>query len=109
MDIQTMIQTNSPELRKVDEGELAMRVLEMLTPGGSEFYNDPVRCYEHIKDRFERNHRMIVESKKGEHYPMSVVKEAFDYGRGYPEEKVVTDTDEFLAFHLPVILKHSTD
>lgn len=42
-------------------------------------------------------------------YPISVVKEAFDYGRGYPEEKVVTDTNEFLAFHLPVILKHSND
>lgn len=64
MDIQTLIQTNSPELNKVDKGELAMRILEILTPGGSEFYNDPVRCYQHIKDRFDSNHKLIIKLTK---------------------------------------------
>lgn len=50
-----------------------------------------------------------VRKPKPELYPLSVVKEAYDYGRGWPEEKMVTDTDEFMAFHLPVIIKHSND
>ena len=64
MDIETMVLTNSPDLKKIDKGELAIRLLEMLTPQGSEFYNDPLRCYHHIKERFESNHKMIVKLKK---------------------------------------------
>lgn len=64
MDLQTMILTNSPLLRNINKGELAIKLLEMLTPQGSEFYNDPLRCYHHVKDRFDSNHKMILKLKK---------------------------------------------
>ena len=42
----------------------AMKKLESLTPGGSEFYNDPSRCHEHIKSIIEYQHKMILKNLK---------------------------------------------
>jgi len=64
MDLDTMINTNSPELKNIDKGELAIFLLQKLTPGGSEFFNDPLRCYEHIKDRFISQHKVILNLHK---------------------------------------------
>jgi hypothetical protein len=61
MDIETAIRTNNrEELSKFSKGEIAIRCLEMLTPQGSEFYNDPIRCFEHIQQRFDDSHKRIV-------------------------------------------------
>lgn len=36
---------------KGKEGELALYLMAKLTPGGSEFHNDPIRCYQHVAGR----------------------------------------------------------
>ena len=35
----------------------AMRLLEELTPGGSEFHNDPQRCYAYIRQQLNIGHQ----------------------------------------------------
>ncbi len=39
------------------------RALEGLTPGGSEFANDPERCAAYVRDTIEHQHRMIIKFK----------------------------------------------
>jgi hypothetical protein len=39
------------------------RALEGLTPGGSEFANDPERCAAFVRDKMEHRHRLIVKFK----------------------------------------------
>lgn len=38
----------------------AMKHLELLTPGGSEFHNDPKRCYLFVKDLIDGQHKKIL-------------------------------------------------
>ena len=40
-----------------------MRVLEALTAGGSEYYNDPKRCYEDIRRTLDKRHELMVKFK----------------------------------------------
>lgn len=59
--------------------EDAMRVLESLTPGGSEFYNDPERCALFIIDQIGTMKRVISDLKqlpKSAAQPMQGVEEA---------------------------------
>lgn len=39
---------------------IAMKALEELTPGGSEYYEDVVRCYAMVKESRETMHRVAV-------------------------------------------------
>ena len=39
--------------------ETAMRLLEKLTPQGSEFYNDPEFCYEYLQRVKIQRHKII--------------------------------------------------
>lgn len=41
-----------------------MLALELLTAGGSEFHNDPVRCYQDIRHKLEFRHQKIVEAMR---------------------------------------------
>jgi len=50
-DPRTTKLTNSPSE--------AMRWLEALTAGGSEFYDDPENCYFSVRERLDRNHKSI--------------------------------------------------
>ena len=38
----------------------AMKILESLTPSGSEFVNEPERCAQFLRDTRESQHRMII-------------------------------------------------
>ena len=38
----------------------AQQLLESLTPGGSEFYNDPEYCVKHIREYQQNQHELIV-------------------------------------------------
>ena len=65
MDLETAIRTNNRnELQKFTKEEIAMRCLEMLTPSGSEFVGDPIRCFEHIQDHFNSMHKLIIRLTK---------------------------------------------
>jgi len=37
-----------------------MRALESLTPGGSEFHQEPDRCVKHVRDRFESMRQILL-------------------------------------------------
>ena len=41
-----------------------MRVLEALTVGGSEFHDDPKRCYQEIRRVLDYRHKLILRYKK---------------------------------------------
>lgn len=41
------------------------KALEGLTPGGSEYVNDPERCAAHVRERFDSYHRVILMRKSG--------------------------------------------
>ena len=45
------------------ERDEARRLLEGLTPGGSEFYDRPERCAQYADDEASRRNRMLVEAK----------------------------------------------
>jgi len=49
------------EKERADERELA---LQSLTPGGSEFINDPQRCVEHVRGVNSVRHRLLLKYKK---------------------------------------------
>lgn len=58
----------APEFEKLKlENEKIKRLLHDLTPGGSEFYNDPEYCARWIRDNREANHytlaKMVAELK----------------------------------------------
>ncbi len=53
-----------------------MRVLEGLTPGGSEYHNDPERCAAYVRDRLNQQHRLIVRFKKQRDLLLEAVKKA---------------------------------
>lgn len=38
----------------------AQRYLEDLTPGGSEYVDNPKRCYEWVQERLDNNQRLLV-------------------------------------------------
>jgi hypothetical protein len=40
----------------------AQRYLEDLTPGGSEYFNNPKRCYEWVQGRLESARRLTVKA-----------------------------------------------
>ena len=63
-NIDVLLATNSPDLRSVDKGELAIYLLQKLTPSGSEFYNDPIACYNHVQRRFEDHYTSIINLHK---------------------------------------------
>ena len=44
--------------------EKTKRELEKLTPGGSEFHDEPERCIKWIKDKIKNQHKRYVELKK---------------------------------------------
>lgn len=46
----------------MDDPRSAQRYLEDLTPGGSEYVNNPQRCYEWALGRIESAHRIAVEA-----------------------------------------------
>lgn len=58
-DLQT--QTNPVGVKT---NKRAMRILEDLTPNGSEYVGDPERCAEYIRDLIDSKHRMIVKLMK---------------------------------------------
>lgn len=47
-----------------ERAEAVQRLLENLTPGGSEFVDDPQRCYAFVKDRLLESHRKAVNAIK---------------------------------------------
>jgi hypothetical protein len=44
----------------MDEPRSAQRYLEDLTPGGSEYFDNPKRCYETVVTRLESAHRIAL-------------------------------------------------
>ena len=48
----------------------AMKLLEGLTPGGSEFFENPENCEAYIRRRLESQHRMILRLKV-DRYPLN--------------------------------------
>lgn len=46
----------------MDEPRSAQRYLEDLTPGGSEYFNNPKRCYEWAYGRIEGAHRIALDA-----------------------------------------------
>jgi hypothetical protein len=54
----------------ITELERVNKLLHDLTPGGSEFYHDPDRCIENIKEQIEVSRRIakqtIRDSRKGD-------------------------------------------
>jgi hypothetical protein len=79
--------------------ELCMRykrALEGLTPGGSEFVNDPERCAEFVRDKHTRMHHMLVLARQALHpsnydqgeavvQAQSVSLPCLDCGRSHPQ------------------------
>lgn len=49
---------------KAEIHERAMRLLESLTPNGSEFVDDPERCAEHIRDERTRQWELVKNKVK---------------------------------------------
>lgn len=47
-----------------DLGALALRLLADLTPGGSEYHNNPQRCAEWVQARLENAQRLTVKAYK---------------------------------------------
>lgn len=41
----------------------AMRALEELTPGGSEFYEDPAFCKRYLRDQQTTRHQLLIDTK----------------------------------------------
>lgn len=62
-ELYAAMKSYSSELRK--ENEEVKRLLHDLTPGGSEFYNDPKYCAEWIRKSREENHYALVGQIKG--------------------------------------------
>lgn len=61
--------TTTPRLQRdamatPDADGAAMKILESLTPGGSEFYNDPQRCAEFIREQMEAMKKTILQLKR---------------------------------------------
>ena len=50
------------ELKEETEG--LKRELESLTPNGSEFHNNPTRCFEYIKERIIRIDKLLIKTLK---------------------------------------------
>lgn len=46
------------------ERDTAYKLLESLTPGGSEFHNDPEACAKYVRDRIDSKHRALVAAKQ---------------------------------------------
>lgn len=40
----------------------AMKALEELTPSGSEFWEDPKRCYEYVREARSSQHKLLIET-----------------------------------------------
>ena len=51
---------------KEEINQAAYDLLLSLTPGGSEFVNDPERCCEFVKERLAFLHRKVVDSIKND-------------------------------------------
>ena len=49
---------------KEEINQAAYDLLLSLTPGGSEFVNDPERCCEFVKERLAFLHRKVIDSIK---------------------------------------------
>jgi len=66
----------SPEYSRLkDENEKIKRLLHDLTPGGSEFYNDPEYCAKWIRDNRTENHyslAKIIAELKGENAQLAI-------------------------------------
>lgn len=48
----------------MDEPRSAQRYLEDLTPGGSEYFDNPKRCYEWAVGRIEAAHRIAMDAAR---------------------------------------------
>ncbi len=44
----------------MDNETTALRLLESLTPSGSEFVNNPQACYEYVRDLIKSQHDRII-------------------------------------------------
>lgn len=44
----------------MEQEQLSTRLLESLTPGGSEFVNNPQGCYGYVKQLIESQHKRIL-------------------------------------------------
>lgn len=53
-----------------------MRILENLTPGGSEYFNDPERCAKWIEDRLSNAQRITVEAVKDRNAALARAEQA---------------------------------
>jgi hypothetical protein len=87
-NIDTLIETDSPELRRLDKGELAVYLLQKLTPQGSEYFDDPISCYKHIKQRYHDNHQTILSFAKR-------LKDGNRSDIGTPQESLNKDQTNF--------------
>lgn len=54
---------------------MAMKTLESLTPQGSEYYNDPERCAQFIRDARQSQHNQILKTHKELTQHQQVVKQ----------------------------------
>lgn len=65
----------------------AMKMLEGLTPSGSEFWEDPQRCYEMLKEQRSSTHKLLVESIKERNIALArIVVLEKEAGRGRGKE-----------------------
>jgi hypothetical protein len=55
----------------MDNINKAMKLLESLTPGGSEFHNNPQRCHDYVKERMkfqkDKIKKLIIERNNNGH------------------------------------------
>jgi len=52
-------------IKGMEVNQKAQRLLESLTPGGSEFVDDPERCVEFVKEQLSAAKQAVLVSKKG--------------------------------------------
>jgi hypothetical protein len=65
-------ETISEDLRwAIAELERVNKLLHDITPGGSEFYNDPDRCIENIKEQIEVSRRIAKQTIRDSRTSMS--------------------------------------
>ena len=59
-ELNLMAQAVNERQKLIEENESIKNFLESLTPGGSEFHNDPVRCFSVIKESIQQPVRQLT-------------------------------------------------
>jgi hypothetical protein len=84
--------------KEQDKTAKIMLMLESLTPGGSEYYNDPERCVAYVRDAIHRALKQAVETKKQEKAAVAqAVQEERERCRRQEVEPLVTICEEQAA------------